>query len=117
MFRSSLIASLERLRSPMGVAFGRCDGTARAYRGPACTDPKIPGEWAGGSIPGRLVGRVGGGCWSGGGFEGDFVAEGFELADVVALAVVGVDAPVVEVGAQVVEAGLGVGQQVPDDDQ
>ena len=59
----------------------------------------------------------GNGCGSGGGFEGDLVAEGFELADVVALLAVGVDAAVVEVGAEVVEAGFGVGQQVPDDDQ
>src|SRR5512132_518362 len=53
----------------------------------------------------------------GGGFEGDLVAERFELADVVALAAFGVDAGVVEVGAEVVEAGVGVRQQVPDDDQ
>jgi len=57
------------------------------------------------------------GPWSGGGFEGDFVAEGFELADVVALGAVGVDAGVVEAGAEVVVAQVGVGQQVPDDDQ
>src|SRR5829696_6416765 len=57
------------------------------------------------------------GAGSGGGLEGDLVAEGFELADVVALGAVGVDAGVVEAGAQVTEAGGGVGQQVPDDDQ
>ncbi|MER7127312.1 hypothetical protein, partial [Micrococcus luteus] len=51
------------------------------------------------------------------GFEGDAVAEGFELADVVAFLAVGVGAPGVEVGAQVNEVRLGVGQQVPDDDQ
>ena len=39
------------------------------------------------------------------------------MADVVALLAVGVDAGVVEVGAEVVEAGVGVGEQVPDDDQ
>src|SRR5215216_53540 len=55
--------------------------------------------------------------WSGGGFEGDPVAEGFQLADVVALDALGVDAGVVEAGAQVLEPGGGVGQQVPDDDQ
>src|SRR5215469_9857660 len=54
---------------------------------------------------------------SGGGFEGDLVAEGFELADVVALAAFGVDAGVVEVAAQVGVAGVWVGEQVPDDDQ
>src|SRR5215203_6474906 len=57
------------------------------------------------------------GAGSGGGLEGDFVAEGFELADVVALGAVGVEAGVVEAGAEVTEAGLWVGQQVPDDDQ
>src|SRR4029450_11597265 len=57
------------------------------------------------------------GAGSGGGFEGDLVAEGFELADVVALGAVGVDAGVVEAGAEVTEAGLGVDQQVPDNDQ
>ena len=54
---------------------------------------------------------------SGGGFEGDLVAEGLQLVDVVALGAVGVDAAVVEAGAEVTEADVGVGQQVPDDDQ
>src|SRR5215218_8371772 len=54
---------------------------------------------------------------SGGGFEGDFVAECLELADVVALGAVSVAASVVEAGAEIVEAGVGVGQQVPDDHQ
>jgi hypothetical protein len=53
--------------------------------------------------------------WSGGGLEGDGVAEGFELADVVALFVFGVDAGVGEAGAEVTEAGGGVREQVPDD--
>ena len=52
---------------------------------------------------------------SGCGFEGDFVAEGFELADVVSFAAFGVDAGVVEVAAQVGGAGGRVGEQVPDD--
>ena len=51
------------------------------------------------------------------GSKGDLVAEGFELADVVALLALGADAGVVEVRAEVVEADFGVGQQVPDDDQ
>jgi hypothetical protein len=59
--------------------------------------------------------RVGG--WSGGGVQRDGVAEGFELADVVALRAFRVDAGVVEVGAEIVEAGIGVGQQMPDDGQ
>src|SRR3712207_49219 len=54
---------------------------------------------------------------SGGGFEGDVVAECFELADVVASFGVGVDVAVVVVGAGVVEAGVGVGEEVPDDHQ
>jgi hypothetical protein len=50
---------------------------------------------------------------SGGWFEGDLVAEGFELADVPAFALFRVDAGGVEVAAEVVVAGAGVGQQVP----
>jgi hypothetical protein len=46
--------------------------------------------------------------WSGGGFEGDFVAEGFELADVVAHLAAVADAGVVEVGAKIGVAGIGV---------
>ena len=45
------------------------------------------------------------------------VAECFELADVVASFGVGVDVAVVVVGAELVEAGVGVGEQVPDDHQ
>ena len=45
----------------------------------------------------------------GGWFEEDFESEGFELADVVAFAAFGVGVGVVEVGAEVVEACLGVG--------
>ena len=40
---------------------------------------------------------------SGGGFQGDLVAEGLQLADVVALGAFGTDAGVVEAGAEVVE--------------
>jgi hypothetical protein len=54
---------------------------------------------------------------SGGGFAGDAVAERFELADVVASFGEGVDVSVVVVGAEFVEAGVGVGEQVPDDHQ
>src|SRR5665647_164533 len=54
---------------------------------------------------------------SGGGLQGDPVAEGFEFADVVALLAFWVDAGVVVAGAQVVETGLGIGQEVPGDDQ
>ena len=54
---------------------------------------------------------------SGGGFEGDPVAEGGELGDVVTHAAFDVDAAGVVVGSEVAEAGEGVGEQVPDDDQ
>ena len=50
--------------------------------------------------------------WSGRAFEEDYVAEGFELADVIAPAAVGIDAGGVEVRAEVGVAGFGVGQQV-----
>src|SRR5262249_7410678 len=82
------------------------------------SNPKIDGWVAGGSGRGPVI--AGRGCerrwWSGGGVEGDPVAEGLELADVVELFAFGVDAGVVEVRAEVVEAGVGVAQQVPDDD-
>ena len=57
-------------------------------------------------------GGIGAGV-SGGWFEGDLVAEGFELADVAAFALFRVDAGGVEVAAEVVVAGAGVGEQVP----
>src|SRR5215213_831355 len=57
------------------------------------------------------------GWWSGGRLQGDLVAERLELADEVAGLAGGVDAAGVVVGAQVVEAGGGVGEQVPDDHQ
>ena len=52
-----------------------------------------------------------------GGFEGDPVAHGGELGDVVAQSFVGGDSVGVVVGAEVAETGGRVGQQVPDDDQ
>ena len=48
---------------------------------------------------------------SGGGFEGDPVAQGGELGDVVTHAPLDVDAAGVVVGAEVMEAGEGVGQR------
>ena len=53
----------------------------------------------------------------GGGFEGDPVAHRGELGDVVAQPPFGVDALGVVVGSEVAEAGFGVCEQVPDDDQ
>src|SRR5512132_1011534 len=84
------------------------------------TDPKIHGTLAGGSTrrsaaepgPGGSMGAR-----SGGGFQGDLVAEGLQLAEVVAPGALRVDPGVVEAGAQIVEASGRVGQQVPDDDQ
>src|SRR5258705_6602175 len=49
--------------------------------------------------------------------EGDLQAEGFELSDVVADLPLDVDARGVVVGAEVVVGGVGVGEQVPDDDE
>src|ERR671919_152405 len=54
---------------------------------------------------------------SGSWFEGDLVAERLELVHEAAGLAVAVDAAGVVVGAQVVEASGGVGQQVPDDHQ
>ena len=53
----------------------------------------------------------------GGGGEGDGEPEGFELADVVTGFAAGIGAAGVVAGAEVVVAGGGVGEQVPDDDQ
>src|SRR5829696_5842163 len=96
------------------------DPAIPAPRSETTSDPKIDGEWAGGSTrrsaaepgPGRVCG-----AGLGGGLEGDLVAECLELADVVALGALCVDAGVGEAGAQVMEAGGGVSEQVPDDDQ
>jgi hypothetical protein len=44
---------------------------------------------------------------SGGRLQGDGVAEGLQLADVVALVAVGVDVAVVEVGTEIVETSVG----------
>src|SRR6266571_2959100 len=79
--------------------------------------------WAG-SRPGGSLSRWGLG-WArlsglgglGGGGEGDGVAEGLELVDEVAGSAGLVDAGGVVVGAEVVEPGGGVGEQVPDDDE
>jgi hypothetical protein len=93
------------------VAVWECSGADLVIKSAA--DPKIDGEWVGGSTrrsaaepgPGRVCG-----AGLGGGLKGDLVAERFELADVVALGALRVDAGVVEAGAQVVEAGVGVGE-------
>jgi hypothetical protein len=69
------------------------------------------------AAPGGAGSRRRGWGRSGGGLQGDLVAQRLQLADVVALAALGVDAALVEARAQIVEAGGRVGQQVPDDDQ
>src|SRR5215472_18053877 len=56
-------------------------------------------------------------CRSGCGFESDPVAQRCQLADVVADLALGTGVAWVELRAQVVEAGIGIGQQMPDDDQ
>ena len=84
-------------------------------------DRKIPRVSGQATAPGGACGA--GSCcagvwiWSGGGFEGDAVAHRDQLGDVVAVLAFGVDAAGVVVGAEVAEAGGGVGEQVPDDDQ
>src|SRR6266516_5629857 len=57
------------------------------------------------------------GWWSGGRLQGDLVAERLELAHEVAGLAAGVDAAGMVGGAQVVEAGGGVSEQMPDDHQ
>src|SRR4029450_9006632 len=57
------------------------------------------------------------GCVSGGWLEGDPVSERLELANVVGFGVFGAGAGVVEVCTEVVEAGLFIAQEMPDDHQ
>src|SRR5687768_2468385 len=74
------------------------------------SSPKIEVRWAGGW---RSLAR----CVLGGGLEGDLVSECLELANVGAFGVFGAGAGVVEVCAEVVEAGLVVAEEMPDDHQ
>jgi hypothetical protein len=67
--------------------------------------------------PGPVTGGRSGWSGSGGLGQGDSESERFELADMVACLAVLVDAAGVVAGAQFAEAGGGVGEQVPDDDQ
>src|SRR5690348_13744818 len=85
----------------------------RGYVPERVTDPKIGEYWGAAARGGAAFGVVG----LGGGFEGDLVAEGLELAEVGAHLAAVADVGVVEVRAEVVVAGLGVGQQVPEDHQ
>ncbi len=64
-------------------------------------------------VPRRVWCVRGSGCWG----EGDGVAECFELSDVVAFLGLWIEVCGVVVGAEVGVGGVGVGQQVPDDDQ
>jgi hypothetical protein len=54
---------------------------------------------------------------SGGGLQGDLVAEGVQRVDVVADGALGAAASVIVVGSEVGEGGVLVAEQVPDDDQ
>src|SRR5258708_23494679 len=65
----------------------------------------------------RWSGVVSGGVGLGGLGDGDVEAECLDLADVVAELAAGVGAGLVVVVAEVGEPGLGVAEQVPDDDQ
>src|SRR5579859_2262295 len=98
-------------------------GLGRAWPGLECADlgsanrkiTRLSGQAAapGAASPGPV--KVA--WWSGCLGEGDGVAEGFELADVVAGLALLVDAAGVVTGAEVVVAGGGIGEQVPDDHQ
>ncbi len=70
-------------------------------------------EPAGQTIKPRCAEYGGSGC----GCEGDGVAELLEVADVGLFLAVGVRSGVVEPGPEVVEAGVGVSEQVPHDGQ
>ncbi|MEO3781079.1 hypothetical protein ABGB16_30645, partial [Micromonospora sp. B11E3] len=61
-----------------GFGVGAVSALSESSSKSACADPKMDGEWAGGSIPAEpgLILLWG---WSGGRGEGDGVAEGFEL--------------------------------------
>ena len=66
-----------------------CFNTHNAAQKNRPSNPKISrgrAHGTGGSVVTVAAEPGTGEAWSGGGFEGDFVAEGFELADVVALA-------------------------------
>ena len=63
----------------------------------------------------RLVGRSRGELWLGGGFQGDFLAEGFEFADEAAFAGFGVVEAAGEVVRAEVAVGGGLGEHMPND--
>src|SRR5256886_17464589 len=116
--RRSMMPSQRALSQPSGrIHGGECVLPAGQVLF-MITNPKI-GELAGArQYPAqRQRSRVQLGRWSGGGFEGDFVAEGFELVDVGSFPAFGVDALLEEARSEVGVAGLGVGEQMPDDDQ
>src|ERR1700741_1774359 len=100
------------MRETLALSFG-----GRRSAQSASDRKNSPGEWVGESTRRSRVRLRDCVVGSGGGFEGDPVAEGGELGDVVADASLGDDAVGVVIGAEVVEAGGGVGEQVPDDDQ
>src|SRR5262249_33907674 len=98
-----------RNRSPIALA-------DKADSGPVLLTGKSLGTRAGARQ--HLAERSGAGIrGSGGGGEGDGVAEGLQLADVVAGLAVFVDAAGRGAGPEVAEAGGAAGEQVPDDAQ
>jgi hypothetical protein len=99
-------------REGIGLIGGSCPQgrePPRCPRGELHTSPKMDGGWAGGSSR-RCAAEPGSGGVSGCWLEGDSVAQGLELSDVVTGFAFGVDAGVVEAGAEVVEGGVGVGE-------
>jgi hypothetical protein len=103
------VATLGLAISGMSAASAQSDESSVVLPSPA--DPKIKsgtGERDYRLGVAVLWSRGRGKLWSGGGFEGDLVAQRFELVDVVTFFAFRADAVVVEVGTQVVEAGLGI---------
>ena len=70
----------------------------------------------GGVNPGRHAAGVSWLAVSGGWLQGDLEAEDFELVYEIADLAARVDVGGVVVGAEIVETGHGIGEQVPDDD-
>jgi len=91
---------IEHCLFKLAAADGPCRDSANPKIGELLGARQRPAE--------RQRSRVQGTGGSGGWFEGDLVAEGFELADVSLLAAFGVDAGVVVVAAEVGVAGAGV---------
>src|SRR5579859_6483981 len=104
--------------NPIRLLRNRAGGVGRSSAASAGPNRKITRLSGQAAAPGAAsAGPVKVAWWSGCLGEGDGVAEGFELADVVAGLALLVDAAGVVTGAEVVVAGGGIGEQVPDDHQ